>query len=321
MKKLKIVFPDPDPPILRLLTPELIAKVESFATFEVHEELPSGNEELTARIKDADGVILGWGMPNEVMDQCPKLKIISFTGIGVRNFVDVKHANERGVTVTNTPGYGDQSVAEHALALLFALAKNITRNDGNLRNGKWDQTIESIELKGKTVGLIGIGGIGKCMGDLCKAIGMNVIGWTRRSYPGRSEELGFPLVSLDELLSVSDVISLHLPLTEETRGFLGESELSKVKPGCLLINTARAELVDTAAMIRLLESGHLAGAGIDVYDEEPLPANHPLLGLPNVILTPHIGFNTPEAIQNILKIAVDNVVNFFQGKTTNEVTP
>jgi|HigsolmetaAR203D_1030402.scaffolds.fasta_scaffold00858_19 D-3-phosphoglycerate dehydrogenase len=321
MNRPKIVFPDPDPPLLRLLTPELVAQVESFAAFEVYKDRPSGNEELAERIRDADGVILGWGMSNEVMDQCRKLKIISFTGIGVRNFVDVKHANERGVTVTNTPGYGDQSVAEHALALMFALAKNIPRNDGNLRSGTWDQSLESIELRGKTVGLIGIGGIGKRMGELCKAIGMNVIGWTRRSYPGRSEEMGFPLVSLEELLSTSDIISLHLPLTEDTRGFLGESELSKVKPGSLLINTARAELVDTPAMIRLLESGQLAGAGIDVYDEEPLPANHPLIGLPNVILTPHIGFNTQEAIQNILKIAIDNVSNFFRGNITNKVLP
>lgn len=316
-----IVFPDADSQITELLSETDLLKLKKIGTFEIFEGRPSNHQEFLRRVEKADGVLLGWDFPTDMMDRCSNLKIISYMGTGVHNFVDVKSAAQRGICVTNVPGYGDNAVAEHTLGMLFALAKNMTHNDRNMKQGIWDQSLRNFELKGQTIGLIGVGGIGLRMAELCKAIGMNVIAWTRHPDAQRSKKWNIPFVGFDELLTTSDIVSLHLPYTKQTERMIGDREFSLMKPGCIFLNTARAELVDTAALVKYLSVGKLGGAGIDVFDEEPLSSDHPLLGLENVILSPHVGFNTPAAIRNILEISINNLVTFFSGKPENVVTP
>ncbi|MFD1606979.1 2-hydroxyacid dehydrogenase [Oceanobacillus luteolus] len=316
---LRIVFPDADSNMKSLLTEDLIMKLESVAEFEIYDERPKTDEEFIRRVQYADALLLGWGISNEVIRACENLKMISFTGYGVRNFIDLEYTRKKGIIVTNTPAYGDNAVAEHALALMMALTKNIPENDRKIRKGNWDQSTSNMELKGKTIGLVGIGGIGKRMAELCNAMGMEVISWTFNPSVERGKELGVMFVELEELLDDSDIVSLHLPYTNNTQGIIGKPELEAMKPGCMLINTARAELVDTAALIQQLERGHLAGAGIDVFDQEPIHPDSPLLKMDNVILSPHVGYNTPESVSNIIKIAVDNVVQGLKGDPVNVV--
>ncbi|MFE4351682.1 2-hydroxyacid dehydrogenase [Peribacillus butanolivorans] len=314
-----IVYPDADLQFKKLLTDELLDPLQQFAEIRVYEGRPETQEEFVNRVKDADGILLGWLIPNEVIAKCPKLKIISFTGIGASNFIDLKFAASRGITVTNTPGYADNSVAEHALALMFSLAKNINQNHKNVTSGIWDQSKMIMEIKGKTIGLIGLGGIGQRMAELCKVLGMNVICWTFNPNKERALKLGVTFTSLEKLLEQSDFVSLHLPLTEQTRKLLGERELSLMKRESYLINTSRAELIDTISLVEFLSSSRIAGAGIDVFDEEPILENNPLLSISNVVLSPHIAFNTPEASKEIFIIAINNLVQFFNGINQNVV--
>jgi D-3-phosphoglycerate dehydrogenase len=251
------------------------------------------------------------------MRQCRTLRAVSFTGAGVENFVDLDLATELGITVMNTPHYGDNAVAEHTLALLFALVRRIPKHHFNLVHGIWDQSEQGTELRGKTIGIIGFGGIGRRVAYLSSCLGMKVLCWTRKPDPGRGR---VEFVSLEELLRQSDIISLHLALTPETRGIIGKKEIGLIKRGAYLINTARAELVDSEALIEALRTKHLAGAAFDVYEREPLPADSPLLSLDNVVLTPHVGFNTPEATKRIIEIAVENLINFARGVPTNVVS-
>lgn len=317
---MRIVYPDADPQIKELLTEDMLFKLKRISNFEIFEGNSPTEEEFLCLVKDADGVLLGWGFPADMMKHCSNLKVISFLGAGVHNFVDVELAARNGITVTNTPDYGSNAVAEHAIGLLFALVKNITQNDRKLKQGIWDPTISSLELRGKTIGLVGVGSIGKRMAELCKAIDIHVIAWTQNPDAQRSKQLGISFVGLEELLANSDFISMHLPYTKQTEKFISEREFSMMKQGCIFINTARAELVDTSALVKYLSIGRLAGAGIDVFDEEPISADNPLLKLDNVILSPHVGFNTPDAVTNILEISINNLVAFFSGAPENVVT-
>lgn len=314
-----IVYPDADPQLKELLTNELLSPLRQIAEFRIYEGKPTSHEEYVNRVKDADGLLLGWSIPNEVLQECPNLKVISFTGIGASNFIDLDYATKRGIIVTNTPGYADHTVAEHALTLLLALSKNLHHHHRNIQKGKWDQSKTSTEIRGKTIGLVGLGGIGKRMAELCKVLGMNVICWTFHPTEERAREIGIRFTSLEDLLGTSDVVSLHLPYTEKTKSFIGKKELMLMKEHSFLINTARAEIVDTQALVEVLAANQIAGAGIDVFDEEPISSDHPLLLLPNVILTPHTGFNTPEATEEILKIAIQNLCKFFKNKIQNAV--
>lgn len=316
----KIVFPDASPNMRKLVTENVIQRIEKFAKFEMYAGRPESEDELFNRVKDADGVLLGWDMPKSVMKKCEKLKIISFAGYGVHNFVDVHFANKRDIVVTNTPNYGNNAVAEHSLALLLALTKNIVNNDEKVRKGNWAQPLTSIEMSHKTIGLVGIGGIGKQMLEYCKALGMNVLCWTFNPSEERGRSLGVQFVSLKDLFQKSDFISLHLPYTNKTKGIINQSLLENIKPGAFIINTARAELVDTEALVSGLKSGRIGGAGLDVFDEEPISVDNPLLELDNVILSPHVGYNTIQSTENILNISVDNLVNFFNNDPTNIVT-
>ncbi len=239
-------------------------------------------------------------MPTAAMARCAGLRHVIFLGTGARSYMHPEELAALGITVHIIKGYGDTAVAEHAFALMWAGARGIARMDRDMRAGRWTRT-EGPQLTGKTLGLLGFGGIAGELARLGAGIGMRVLAWNRtpRSAPGVA------FVDLDTLLAESDVLSLHLLLTDETRGFLDAARLARLKPGAILVNTARGALIDEPAMIEALRAGRLAHAGLDVFTEEPLPGGHPLTALENVTLSAHSGFRTPEASETLLRRALD----------------
>ncbi|MFQ5897420.1 MAG: 2-hydroxyacid dehydrogenase [Candidatus Methylomirabilia bacterium] len=247
----------------------------------------------------------------------PALKLISVWGTGVDN-IDLAAAARHGVTVANTPGVNAHAVAEHALALMLAVARSIPLLDREMRGGAWPRELLT-QLLGKTLGIFGLGAIGSRLALLGKALGMDVLGWSARGDDGRAEAIGARAVSKEELLQISDVVSLHIRLSPETEGFLGRRELALMKPGAILINTGRGALVDREALLEVLRERRLWGAGLDVFHEEPVNSGDPFLALPNVVLSPHIAGQTPEVIRDGLLRAVENVEHFLRGSPTNVV--
>ncbi len=240
--------------------------------------------------------------PVELVKRCPDLRHIVFLGTGARSYMDPDAlAAECGVAVHIIKGYGDTAVAEHAFALMWDAARQLAAMDAAVRRGEWPRTV-GMQLTGKTVGLVGTGGIGAEMARLCTGIGMRVLAWNRtpKALPG------VEFVALERLLAESDVVSIHLLLNDETRGFLSRERIAAMKPGAILVNTARGAIVDEAAMLAALEAGHLGHAALDVYGVEPLPANHPLTRLPNTTLAPHAAFRTPEASDNLMEAALEH---------------
>jgi D-3-phosphoglycerate dehydrogenase len=238
-------------------------------------------------------------LPTDVARRCEGLKHVVFLGTGARSYMNPEELAALGVTVHIIKGYGDTAVAECAMALMWEAARGIAEMDRAMREGRWLRT-EGMELKGKTLGLIGYGGIAAEVARMASGIGMRVIAWNRTP----KSDARAPFVSLDEALRESHVLSLHLLLNDDTRGFLSRERIAAMRPGAILVNTARGALVDEAAMIAALESGHLRHAGLDVYDIEPLPAGHPLTRLPNVTLSAHSAFRTPEASDNLVEAAL-----------------
>ncbi len=239
-------------------------------------------------------------MPTEAMRQCPDVRHVVFLGTGARSYMDPEALAALGITVHTIKGYGDVAVAEHAVALMFAAARGLAVMDRQMRAGAW-QRMEGMELRGKTLGLIGFGGIGAEVARIAQGIGMQVIAWNRTA----REEAGVAFVDVETLLAESHVVSLHLLLTDETRGFLDATRLAQMRPGAILVNTARGAVVDTAAMVASLRAGHLGHAALDVFDEEPLPAGDVLTTLENVTLSAHSAFRTPEASETLIRRALD----------------
>jgi D-3-phosphoglycerate dehydrogenase len=237
----------------------------------------------------------------EIARRCAGLRHVVFLGTGPRSYMNPDDLAENGITVHTIKGYGDTAVAECAVALMWAAAKGFTRMDREMRAGTWLRH-DGVQLTGTTLGLVGFGGIAAEVARLARGSGMQVFAWNRTS---RTHD-GVTFVPLDRLLADSHVVSLHLALTDETRGFLSRPRLAQMRPGAILVNTARGALVDEAAMIEALQSGRLAHAGLDVYDVEPLPAGHPLTRLPNVTLSAHSAFRTPEASDNLIQAALDH---------------
>jgi D-3-phosphoglycerate dehydrogenase len=246
-------------------------------------------------------------MPTELVAQCPTLRHIVFLGTGASSYMNVTELQGHGVEVHTIKGYGDTAVAEHTIALMFACGRDIARMDRGIRGGTWTP-LEGVQFHEKTLGLIGLGGIGREMARIARGIGMRVVAWNRTS---RSEE-GVSLVDLDTLLTTSDVISLHLTLNDETRGFLDADRIARIKPGAILVNTARGALVDEAALIAALKSGQIRHAGLDVFHAEPLKPDHPLAKMDNVTLSAHAGFRTLEASMTLLRRSL-NIVRDIVG--------
>ena len=239
-------------------------------------------------------------MPTEAMRLCPDLKHIIFLGTGARSYMNPEELTELGIEVHIIKGYGDTAVAEHAIALMWAAARGIAGMDGGMRAGNWLRT-EGMELTGKTIGLLGFGGIAAEVARIAGGSGMKVLAWNRtpKTAPGVT------FVDLNRLLAESDVLSVHLLLNDQTRGFLNADRLGTMRPGAILVNTARGAIVDEDAMIAALESGHLRHAALDVFDTEPLPAGDRLTRLENVTLSAHSAFRTPEASNKLIRMALD----------------
>lgn len=241
-------------------------------------------------------------MPTPLVAQCPELKHIVFLGTGPASYMNVQELEARGTKVHIIKGYGDTAVAEHSIALMWAAARDLARMDREVRRGTWTPH-GGMQLTGKTLGIIGLGGIGREVARMGAGLGMKVIGWNRTRHP----EIKVPLVELDDLLAQSDVVSMNLTLGDETRGFLSRERIAKMKKGAIFVNTARGALADEAALIDALKSGHIRHAGLDVYTQEPLPADHPFTTMENVTLAAHAAFRTLEASQTLLRRAIDIV--------------
>ena len=239
-------------------------------------------------------------LPTDAMRLCKGLKHVIFLGTGARSYMNLEELAELGITVHIIKGYGDTAVAEHSVALMWAAARGVAFMDGAMRRGDWPRT-EGMELTGKTIGLLGYGGIAAEVARITAGFGMRVLAWNRtpRSAPGVT------FGDLDTLLAESHVLSVHLLLNDETSGFLSAERIARMRPGAILVNTARGAIVDEHAMIAALRAGHLRHAGLDVFNTEPLPAGHVLTTLPNVTLTAHSAFRTPEASNNLIRRALD----------------
>jgi D-3-phosphoglycerate dehydrogenase len=238
----------------------------------------------------------------DLLSRCPDLRHIVFLGTGASSFIDLAAAERHGITVHTIKGYGDTTVAEHTITLALSAARSVVKMDREVRAGQWRQ-IEGVQVLGKTLGIIGLGGIGRELARMAKGLGMQVVAWNRSPI----EATLVPLMSLDEVLTTADILCLTLALNEQTRGFLDRSRLAQTKRGVIFVNTARADIVDNAALAELLGQGHIRHAAIDVFSQEPPHADDPLLGLDNVTLTAHAGFMTPEATMTMLRRALDIV--------------
>lgn len=231
----------------------------------------------------------------ELIELAPDLRVIGRAGAGVDN-IDIPAATRRGIAVLNAPGANTISAAEHTLALLFALVRRVPWAAQSMREGKWDRkAFAGMELRGKTLGVVGLGRIGAHVARVARALGMTVVAHDPYLPARRAEDLGVALQPLDDVLAAADVVTLHLPLTDDTRHLLDRERLGRMKPGAMLVNAARGELVDEAALIEVLERGHLGGAAVDVFAEEPLSADSPLRGVDRLLLTPHLAASTQEA--------------------------
>ncbi len=265
---------------------------------------------LPAVLGDAEIAIIDHTrLPTPLAAKCRGLRHVVFLGTGARSYMNPEELAGLGITVHIIKGYGDTAVAECAIALMWASARGFTRMDRGMRAGQWLR-IEAVQLTGKTLGLVGFGGIAAEVARIALGSGMKVVAWNRseRAYPG------VEFASLEQLLARSDVVSLHLLLTDETRGFLSRERIAAMKPGVILVNTARGALVDEVAMIEALRSGHIRHAGLDVFAVEPLPAGHVLTTLENVTLSAHSAFRTPEASENLIAAALDHCRRIATGR-------
>jgi D-3-phosphoglycerate dehydrogenase len=309
----RIVVPDDAPPVLAhsAAWPVFLREYPEAAYYD---SLPGAS--LLDRIGEAEIVInirSSTQFSEAVFAACPRLKMISIWGTGTDN-IDLKAAKARGISVTNTPGVSAPSIAEHTIALLFAVARRIVMLDTRTRAGEWVRG-EMTMVAGKTLGVIGLGAIGKRVAELGRALGMKVVAWT--FHPEKSP--GYDYVPLEELLAVSDVVSVHLRLSETTKNFLDRGRLELLKPTAILLNTARGAIVDEAALVETLANRRIAGAGLDVFETEPLPPNHPLTRPDNVVLTPHCAGITPEVLEAGLALALENVRGYLAGRLTHSV--
>ncbi|WP_277630739.1 2-hydroxyacid dehydrogenase [Atopococcus tabaci] len=287
--------------------------------FVYYKEKTTDAKELAERSKDADIVMIANNpYPAEAIEQAENLKLISVAFTGV-DHVDGQAAKEKGAKIANAAGYSDQSVAELVIGLTLDLYRFITQGDKDIRQEDFPGMIQGKEIKGKTVGIIGTGNIGLETARLFKAFGADLIGYNRTEKQ-EAKELGLDYVTLDELLEQSDIVSVHLPLNEETKEVLSKEKLEKMKSSAVLINCARGPIIDNDALAELLNEGKIAGAGIDVFDmEPPLPSDYPLLHAKNAVLTPHVAYLTNEAMVARAKIAFDNTVAFLDGNPKNIV--
>jgi phosphoglycerate dehydrogenase-like enzyme len=306
-----MVFPDG---AACLQDPAELDPLRRLGPLDFYDGPPPDKPSLVERLRAAEVVVLDYSeMDAEVLRACERLRLITFLGIGYASCIDVAEATRRGVAIAYTPDYGATSVAEHALGMMLALTRHIGPAFLSFREGRWEPgRFVGMELRGKTLGLVGLGPIGREMARLGAGLGMRLIAWTRRATPERAEH-GLVFVSLEELFSQSDVVSLHLSYRPDSNGVISRALLARMKPTAWFVNTARAKLVDNTALAELLAAARIAGAALDVHEEEPPRKEYVFRSLPNVLITPHIGYNTREASANMLRIAIDTVLAYARG--------
>ena len=294
---------------------------EVLAIMEPHAELVTIKEgdatDLQEKIADCQAILLGTWLPfsPEIMDAAPMLRVISRTGVGVDN-VDVAAATARGIYVLNTPGINALTVAEHALAMIISLAKHIVYLDQQVRSNHFRsrRLYLPTDLDGKTLGIVGFGAIGRLLAEKCKAA-FNMPSLVHDPFVSELPDWAKPAGSIEEVFENSDFVSLHLPLTNQTRKMVSSRLLSLMKPTAFLVNTSRGEVIDEDALYEFLDDKKIAGAGLDVFEHEPPSPNNRLLSLPNIILTPHTGALTRECSLRVAKCAAQGIADFFLGKT------
>jgi D-3-phosphoglycerate dehydrogenase len=315
---IRIAIPGDEPPQLQD-SPHL-HRLEAHGAVTLYRDRPASDDDQVRRVQGARCMINSRGAvkwPGALLRRLPELRMITVCGIGTDS-IDLATAKELDIIVCNIPGQTAPIVAEHALALMFAAARQAWFQTDLVKRGGW-KTGFNVYLRGKTLGVIGAGSIGAEMIRHGRAVGMHVQAWTFHPSAERGMELDVAFIPLEELLRTSDVVSVHVKLTDKTRGLIGRREIGLMKPGAILVNTARGAVVDNVALAEALESGHLAGAGLDVFDAEPPPPDHPLLRCEQVVLTPHVADLNVEGMELLNRGAVDNVIAYLEGQPRNRV--
>ena len=300
---------------------EIVKNINAYSLQEhevvIYEDRSEDLDELIKRASDADVVILA-NLPfgKSVIDACKNLKMISVAFTGV-DHIDMVTCRERGIVVSNAAGYSTEAVSELTIGLILSVYRKIAEGDKETRNLRGRNGFVGLELKGKTVGIIGTGAIGLRVAEFLSVFGCKVLGYSR-SEKEEAAILGVKYVSLEELLAKSDIVSLHVPLTEETSNLLNEEKISLMKENSVLINTSRGAVVDNSYLAKALLQKKIAGVGIDVYENEPpLKKDHPLLSAPNTVLLPHVGFATVEAIAVRADMVFENISCWINGEARN----
>lgn len=313
-----ILVPGDDPP--QIADSPQLDRLQSYGDVTLHTTRPAGKAEQIDRARDFQVVINSrgsttWREPE--LRALPDLKMITTCSIGT-DMIDLAAAKQLGIVVSNQPGRTAPVVAEHMFGLLFSIAKRAAFQTAEIRAHRWTRRM-NLGVQGKILGIVGVGNIGAEMARLGQAMGMDVIAWTFHPTAERAQKLGVRFVELDELLEQSDYVSLHVALTDDTHHLIGESQLARMKSEAVLLNGARGAVVDLDALARALDSGHLAGAGLDVFPDEPFEVDHPIKQCEQVVLTPHAADQTPEGVDLLNGGAVDNVIAFLEGKPQNNV--
>lgn len=297
--------------------------LETLGEVTVYDRTPA--DLVVARAADADVVFTNkTPLGADLLSQLPAVKFIGVLATGY-NIIDIEAAKKHGIVVSNVPGYGTASVVQLTFALLLELTLRVQRHSDSVMDGKWARSADFcfrdyplIELAGKTLGIIGFGSIGEKVADVATAFGMNIIG-SKRHHTDQSHRKNFQWADIPELLAQSDVVSIHTPLVPETKGLINKANLARMKPGAFLLNTSRGPIVVDQDLADALNTGVIAGAGIDVLSAEPPAADNPLFSAKNCLITPHIAWATKEARTRLMAITVDNLTAFIQGNPVNVV--
>ena len=316
--RVNILVPGDDPPQIGG-SPHL-ERLQPYGELTLHTTRPQDKAEQIERARGFQVIINSRGSVTWRQDELralPDLRMITTCSIGT-DMIDLTVAKELSIVVSNQPGRTAPVVAEHMFGLLFTVAKRAAFQTAEVRAHKWTRRM-NLGVQGKVLGIVGTGNIGAEMARLGKALGMEVIAWTFNPSPERARQLGVRFVGLDELLGQADYVSLHVALTHDTRHLIGEAQLARMKSGAVLLNGARGPVVDLDALAAVLDAGHLAGAGLDVFPDEPFEADHPIKNCEQVVLTPHAADQTPEGVDLLNGGAVDNVIAFLEATPQNNV--
>ncbi len=316
---MRFVAPGDYPP--QIQTSPHLARLREIGEVVIHTDRPTTAEEKLARVADADVILntrssVRWSAGE--LQSLPRLRMITTCSIGTDS-IDLIAASRLGIIVSNQPGRTAPVVAEHAIALMLAAARRVSYYTAELKAGRWEN-VDGMYLQGKTLGIVGTGNIGRLTALKAIGLGMRVIAWTFHPDAGWAARIGVEYVGYEELLLRSDVVSLHLKLTRESTGMLGREQIAAMKPGALVVNVGRGPLLDSGALVDALNDGRLGGAGLDVFESEPLPPDDPILSCDRVVLTPHVADVTPEGMEMLNEGAVENVLAFLDGNPINMVT-